>query len=177
MRLITICVYATLIALFAGCKEATPTTNDASNNSMENIETKLEALCLNSQNDSITFSINTTPDCYICNYDYKYLGLLQVNKRNFEVLQKTVLSGQNKDSLRASVSLRFFENGNLYGEYLGLNNFYSIRVSSNTICIYNSETKSSNKFEIKDSIPEKLLFPYNDNNSSSTGDLFYFKKY
>lgn len=177
MKLITICVYATLITLCAGCKKATPATTAVPNDSLKNIETKLEALCLNSQNDSVTFSINTQADCYICNYNYKYLGLLQVKKRIFNVLQKTVLSGQNKDSLKASVSIRFFENGKLYGEYLGLNNFYSIRVSSNSICIYNNETKSGNQFEIKDSIPQKLFFPYNSKDSSSAGDLFYFKKY
>ena len=101
MKLITICVYATLITLCAGCKKTTPATNVVPNDSLENIKTKLETLCLNSQNDSVTFSINTQADCYICNYNYKYLGLLQVKKRIFTVLQKTVLSGQNKDSLKA----------------------------------------------------------------------------
>ena len=81
------------------------------NSSMENAALKLEALCMNSQDSSVTFSMKTKSEDFICNYDYKYLGLLQVNSNRFEVLQKTVLSGQNKDALRASVSIRLFLNG------------------------------------------------------------------
>ena len=177
MKCITLCIFVSLCTIFFSCKEATHSTKEMPNSSMENAALKLEALCMNSQDSSVTFSMKTKSEDFICNYDYKYLGLLQVNSNRFEVLQKPVLSGQNKDALRASVSIRLFLNGKLYGEYNGLNNYYSIKVSSNTIRIYNSETKISNQFEIKDSIPQILFFPYNSKDSSSTGDLFYFNRY
>lgn len=177
MKFITICIYVFLSVQFISCKKVASSTREMPHNSMENIETKLETLCLNSKNDSMVFSMKITYDSYINDYIYKYLGLLQVNKRCFEVLQKTVFSGQNKDSQRASVFIRFFSNEKLYGEYAGLNNFYSIKISSNIISIYNADVRSCSRFEIKDSIPQLLFFPYNNKDSSSSGEKFYFNRY
>lgn len=124
----------------------------------------------------MTLSMEITSDNMVNDYNYRYLGSLQVNSRMFEVLQKTVLSGQYKDSQRAIGTIRLFTDGNLYGEYVGLNNFYSVKISSNNICIYNAETKSSTKFNMKDSIPHQLFFPYDKKDNSASGDLFYFNK-
>lgn len=165
-----------LCAQFIGRKKDVSSTREMPHSSVENIEAKLEALCLNSKNDSMTFSMKVTCDSYINDYSYRYLGLLQVNKKCFEVLQKTVLSGQNKESLRASVFIRIFSKGKLYGEYAGLNNYYSIKISAKTISIFNAGTNCYRKYEIKDSLPQQLFFPYN-NDDLSRGDLFYFNRY
>ena len=177
MRFIIICIFISLCTLLAGCKKGGSSPKEASRNSKEVMEKRLETLCLSSRDTSITFSMKKQHGGDICEYHYSYLGVLQVHKQDFEVLQKTVLSGQDKDALRASVFIRFFSNGKLYGEYAGLNNFYAIKISSNAISIYNSTTRRTTKFEIKDSIPRQLFFPYNNKDSASTGDLFYFNKY
>ena len=177
MRFIVICISISLCILLAGCKRGTSSSKETSRNSTEDMEERLETLCLSSRNTSITFSMKKQDGGDICEYHYRYLGVLQVHQQDFEALQKTVLSGQDRDALRASVFIRFFSNGKLYGEYAGLNNFHAIKVASNTISIYNSTTRSTAKFEIKDSIPRQLFFPYNNKDSSSTGDLFYFNKY
>lgn len=176
MKFMTISLYASLCILLISCKKATPSTNEKSNCSMDSLERNIEAICLNSKNNSMTFSMNTTTENMINDYKYRYLGSLQVNSRRFDVIQETVLSGQYKDSQRAIVSIRLFTDGKYYGEYVGLNNFYSVKISSNNICIYNAETKSSAKFNMKDSIPKLLFFPYDNKNRSSSGDLFYFNK-
>lgn len=172
MKFITISIYISLCILFVGCKKTNSSTNEMCNCSVESIEDELELLCLKSKNDSMTLSMEITSDNMVNDYNYRYLGSLQVSSRMFEVLQKTVLSGQYKDAQRALVSIRFFTNGNLFGEYTGLNNFYSVKISSNNICIYNVETRSSKKINMKDSIPQLLFFHYNDKDSSSCGDLF-----
>ena len=109
-------------------------------------------------------------------YEYKYLGSLKIKKNNFKVIQQKILSGQYQDSQRAAVSIRLFLKGKLYGEFTGLNNFYKIKITSNTLCLYNYETKSRSIFELKDSIPNLLFFPYNDKDSLSSGDIFYFNR-
>ena len=93
-----------------------------------------------------------------------------------EVIQQKILSGQYQDSQRAAVSIRLFLKGKLYGEFTGLNNFYKIKITSNTLCLYNYETKSRSIFELKDSIPNLLFFPYNNKDSLSSGDIFYFNR-
>ena len=53
---------------------------------------------------------------------------------------------------------------------------YNRKITSNTLCLYNYETKSRSIFELKDSIPNLLFFPYNDKDSLSSGDIFYFNR-
>ena len=143
---------------------------------MEKYETELEKLCLESHNDSVTYSIRIKTEDLTNDYEYKYLGSLKIKKNNFKVIQQKILSGQYQDSQRAAVSIRFFLKGKLYGEFTGLNNFYKIKITSNTLCLYNYETKSRSIFELKDSIPNLLFFPYNDKDSLSSGDIFYFNR-
>ena len=130
---------------------------------MEKYETELEKLCLESHNGSVTYSIRIKTEDLTNDYEYKYLGSLKIKKNNFKVIQQKILSGQYKDSQRAAVSIRLFLKGKLYGEFTGLNNFYKIKITSNI-------------FELKDSIPNLLFFPYNDKDSLSSGDIFYFNR-
>ena len=176
MRLIKVSIYATFCILLFSCKKNMSSMNNRILFSTDDFEYDLEKVCLKSQNESMEFSMELKTDEIYNDYKFKYLGSLRVKKENFEVLQKTVLSGQNRDSQRALVSIRLFLNGNLYGEYTGMNKFYKIKISSNTICIWNYYTKSKSKYEIKDSIPKLLFFPYNDKDTLSSGDIFYFDK-
>lgn len=63
-------------------------TNEMCNCSVESIEDELELLCLKSKNDSMTLSMEITSDNMVNDYNYRYLGSLQVSSRMFEVLQK-----------------------------------------------------------------------------------------
>ena len=175
MGLLKISISVIICTILFGCKNNASSANNETSCSTDDLEYDLERVCLKFQNKSITFSMKIRTDEII--NDYRYLGSLHVNKNNFKVLQKAVLSGQNIDSQRASVSVRLYLNGNLYGEYAGLNNFYGIKISSSTIYIWNYCTKSEAKYEIKDSIPRLLFFPYNDNDTSSGGDNFYLNKF
>ena len=152
------------------------TIRDNAYDSVEKYETELEKLCLESHNGSVTYSIRIKTEDLTNDYEYKYLGSLKIKKKNFKVIQQKILSGQYQDSQRAAVSIRLFLKGKLYGEFTGLNNFYKIKVTSNTLCLYNYETKSRSIFELKDSIPNLLFFPYNDKDSLSSGDIFYFNR-
>ena len=100
MKFITISIYISLCILFVGCKKTNSSTNEMCNCSVESIEDELEMLCLKSKNDSMTLSMEITSDNMVNDYNYRYLGSLQVSSRMFEVLQKTVLSGQYKDAQR-----------------------------------------------------------------------------
>ena len=92
MKFITISIYISLCILFVGCKKTNSSTNEMCNCSVESIEDELEMLCLKSKNDSMTLSMEITSDNMVNDYNYRYLGSLQVSSRMFEVLQKTVLS-------------------------------------------------------------------------------------
>lgn len=105
MKFITISIYISLCILFVGCKKTNSSTNEMCNCSVESIEDELEMLCLKSKNDSMTLSMEITSDNMVNDYNYRYLGSLQVRSRMFEVLQKKVLSGQYKDAQRALVSI------------------------------------------------------------------------
>lgn len=109
---------------------------------MENYATELEKLCLKCHDDSVTFSFKTKEEGYITEYDFKYLGSLKVKRDNFKVIQRTILSGLLPEALRANVSLRLFLKGKLYGEYTGFDMLHKIKVVSNTLCLYDSRTKT-----------------------------------
>ena len=176
MKIVTFCIYITICFLIIGCKKSTSTIRDNAYDSVEKYETELEKLCLESHNGSVTYSIRIKTEDLTNDYEYKYLGSLKIKKNNFKVIQQKILSGQYQDSQRAAVSIRLFLKGKLYGEFTGLNNFYKIKITSNTLCLYNYETKSRSIFELKDSIPNLLFFPYNDKDSLSSGDIFYFNR-
>ena len=173
MKIVTFCIYITICFLIIGCKKSTSTIRDNAYDSVEKYETELEKLCLESHNGSVTYSIRIKTEDLTNDYEYKYLGSLKIKKNIFKVIQQKILSGQYQDSQRAAVSIRLFLKGKLYGEFTGLNNFYKIKITSNTLCLYNYETKSRSIFELKDSIPNLLFFPYNDKDSLSSGDIFY----
>ena len=145
MKIVTFCIYITICFLIIGCKKSTSTIRDNAYDSVEKYETELEKLCLESHNGSVTYSIRIKTEDLTNDYEYKYLGSLKIKKNNFKVIQQKILSGQYKDSQRAAVSIRLFLKGKLYGEFTGLNNFYSVKISSNNICIYNVETKRVNE--------------------------------
>ena len=123
MKFITISIYISLCILFVGCKKTNSSTNEMCNCSVESIEDELELLCLKSKNDSMTLSMEITSDNMVNDYNYRYFGLITSKQQSVWGVTKTVLSGQYKDAQRALVSIRFFTNGNLFGEYTGLNNF------------------------------------------------------
>ena len=164
MKIVTFCIYITICFLIISCKKSTSTIRDNAYDSVEKYETELEKLCLESHNGSVTYSIRIKTED------------LTNKKNNFKVIQQKILSGQYQDSQRAAVSIRLFLKGKLYGEFTGLNNFYKIKITSNTLCLYNYETKSRSIFELKDSIPNLLFFPYNDKDSLSSGNIFYFNR-
>ena len=176
VKIVTFCIYITICFLIIGCKKSTSTIRDNAYDSVEKYETELEKLCLESHNGSVTYSIRIKTEDLTNDYEYKYLGSLKIKKNNFKVIQQKILSGQYQDSQRAAVSIRLFLKGKLYGEFTGLNNFYKIKITSNTLCLYNYETKSRSLYELKDSIPNLLFFPYNDKDSLSSGDIFYFNR-
>ena len=176
MKIVTFCIYITICFLIVGCKKSTPTIRNYAYDSVEKYETELEKLCLESHNGSVTYSISIQTEDLTNDYEYKYLGSLKIKKNNFKVIQQKILSGQYQDSQRAAVSIRLFLKGKLYGEYTGLNNFYKIKITSNTLYLYNYETKSRSIFELKDSIPNNLFFPHEENDSGLIGEMFYFSK-
>ena len=136
----------------------------------------LVKLCLECHDDSVTFSLKTKVEGYITEYDFKYLGTLKIKRDNFKVIQRTILSGLLQDALRANVSLRLFLKGKLYGEYTTFTKSHKIKVVSNTLCLYDSETKTKAFFKLKDSIPNNLYFPHEENTSELIGEMFYFSK-
>ena len=93
------------------------------------------------------------------------------------MIQRTILSGQLPEALRANVSIKLFLEGNLYGEYTGFDKLHKIKVVSNTLCLYDSRTKTKAFFKLKDSIPNNLYFPHEENDSELIGEMFYFNKY
>lgn len=135
MKIVTFCIYITICFLIIGCKKSTSTIRDNAYDSVEKDETELEKLCLESHNGSVTYSIRIKTEDLTNDYEYKYLGSLKIKKNNFKVIQQKILSGQYQDSQRAAVSIRLFLKGKLYGEFTGLNNFYKIKITSNTLCL------------------------------------------
>ena len=118
----------------------------------------------------------TKEEGYITEYDFKYLGSLKIKRDNFKVIQRTILSGLLPEALRANVSLRLFLKGKLYGEYTEFDMLHKIKVVSNTLCLYDNRTKTKAFFKLKDSIPNNLYFPHEENDSGLIGEMFYFSK-
>ena len=87
-------------------KKSTSTIRDY--DTVENYATELEKLCLKCHDYSVTFSFKTKEEGYITEYDFKYLGSLKIKRDNFKVIQRTILSGQLQEALRANVSIRLF---------------------------------------------------------------------
>lgn len=93
------------------------------------------------------------------------------------MIQRTILSGQLPEALRANVSIKLFLEGKLYGEYTGFDKLHKIKVVSNTLCLYDSRTKTKAFFKLNDSIPNNLYFPHEETDSGLIGEMFYFNKY
>lgn len=174
MKIVTICIYTTICFLIVGCKKNTSTIRDY--DTVENYATELEKRCLKCHDDSVTFSFKTKEEGYITEYDFKYLGSLKIKRDNFKVIQRTILSGLLPEALRANVSLRLFLKGKLYGEYTEFDMLHKIKVVSNTLCLYDNRTKTKAFFKLKDSIPNNLYFPHEENDSGLIGEMFYFSK-
>lgn len=168
---LTICVVVLFLFACRNNKQKTITCD-----SMDDIVAKLEAVCLASHNSNRIFSIEERNQGCKNNYEIVYLGHLKTKNAQFELVQKTILSGQEQDARRANVSLMLFEKNKLYGEYTRLNQFYSVSVKSNTLIIHNKLMHCTAKFKICDSIPVQLFLPYTCTDSVLNGDMLYLTR-
>lgn len=134
----------------------------------------LAAMCLDCQNEDYILSLKIMEKANLADYDFRYLGSLQVGGKSFKVIEKHILSGAEIDALRANVTIMLYLNGKLYGEYTGLNNHYSVSVSSPKLVVYNHETKKTTQFDMSDSIHSRLFIPYSD--SIPKGDMLYLNR-
>ena len=160
MREIQLILCTIIVTLFVCCTNGSRNKNINTSYSIDDVVGDLETMCLTYQNKNIVFSLKERTNTLVNDYQLKFLGSLQLENTHYELLQKTILSGQEFDSQRASVSIVLFLNNKLYGEFTGLSNIYSVNVQSNTISIYNKETNYTTKFEITDTIPVQLFIPY-----------------
>ena len=71
MKIVTFCIYITICFLIIGCKKSTSTIRDNAYDSVEKYETELEKLCLESHNDSVTYSIRIKTEDLTNDYEYK----------------------------------------------------------------------------------------------------------
>ena len=168
---LTMCIVVLFLFACRNNKQETITYD-----SMDNAVVKLEAVCLASHNSNRIFSIEERNQGCKNNYEIVYLGHLKTKNAQFELLQKTILSGQEQDARRANVSLMLFKKNKLYGEYTGLNRFYSVNVKSNTLIIHNKLMHCTAKFKICDSIPAQLFLPYTCTDSVLNGDMLYLTR-
>lgn len=147
-------------ALLIGCTNS----NQEQGHSVSTLDAvgQLETTCLASRNRDLTFSLKERTSVLKNDYEITYLGSVKTKNIHFDLLRKTTLSGQEPDAQRANVSIMLFTNNNIYGEYTGLNNYYSVSVNSNALCIYNQTTNHTTEFNLSDSTP--------------SGDIFYFNK-
>lgn len=168
----TIFVIATV--LLFGCTNS----NQEQGHSVSTLDAvaQLETTCLASRNRDLTFSLNEKTSVLKNDYEITYLGSVKTKNIHFDLLQKTALSGQEQDAQRANVSIMLFTNNKLYGEYTGLNKYYSVSVNFNSLYIYNKTTNHTTEFNLSDSIPTKLFIPYTNADSITSGDIFYFNK-
>lgn len=173
MKKLQLTMYIVVLFLFA-CRNNKQKT--ITYNSIDDAVAKLEAVCLASHNSNRIFSIEERNQGCKNNYEIVYLGHLKTKNAQFELLQKTILSGQEQDARRANVSLMLFENDKLYGEYTELNNFYSVSVKSNTLIIHNKLIHRISKIKICDSIPVQLFLPYTCTDSVLNGDMLYLTR-
>lgn len=177
MREIQLTLCTIIVTLFVCCTNGSRNKNINTSYSIDDAVGDLEAMCLTYQNKNIVFSLKERTNTLVNDYQLKFLGSLQLENTHYELLQKTILSGQEFDSQRASVSIVLFSNNKLYGEFTGLSNIYSVNVQSNTISIYNKETNYTTKFEITDTIPVQLFIPYTIKDSIPRGDILYLNKH
>ena len=173
MREIQLTLCTIIVTLFVCCTNGSRNKNINTSYSIDDVVGDLETMCLTYQNKNIVFSLKERTNTLVNDYQLKFLGSLQLENTHYELLQKTILSGQEFDSQRASVSIVLFLNNKLYGEFTGLSNIYSVNVQSNTISIYNKETNYTTKFEITDTIPVQLFIPYTIKDSIPRGDILY----
>ena len=177
MRKIQLTLCTIIVILFVCCTNGSRNANINTSYSIDDVVVDLETMCLTYQNKNIVFSLKERTNTLVNDYQLKFLGSLQLENEHYELLQKTILSGQEFDSQRSNVSIVLFLNNKLYGEFTGLSNIYSVNVQSNTICIYNKETNYTTKFEITDTIPVQLFIPYTIKDSIPRGDILYLNKY
>lgn len=67
---IFICIY------IVGCGKGSHSSEKVSHDSIEKVGGKLESLCLDSHDTSMTFSMNRSSGSFTNDYHYKYLGML-----------------------------------------------------------------------------------------------------
>lgn len=162
------------ILLLSGCKSDNQKTIAC--DTIDEAVAKLEVASLASHNTNRVFSIKERNRSLINDYEIVYVGSIKIKNTRFDLLKKTVLSGQEMDSQRANVSLMLFVKNKLFGEYTGLKNSYSVSVRSNAIMIYNKETRRTVKVKIYDTIPTQLFIPYSCSDSILLGDMLYLNK-
>lgn len=167
-------IFGITTALLFGCTNI----NQEQGHSVSTLDAigQLETMCLDSRNRDLTFSLKEKTSVLKNDYEITYLGSVKTKNIHFDLLQKTALSGQEQDAQRANVSIMLFTNNKLYGEYTGLNKYYSVSVNFNFLYIYNKNTNHTTEFNLYDSIPARLFIPYTNADSIPSGDIFYFNK-
>jgi hypothetical protein len=173
---VAIAIFATSTFLMSGCVNDNQPIKSISNQNIDDLIVKVETICLDYQSKDVILSLKIRNDTLKNDYNFRYLGVLKVKKKNFDVLERYIFSGQELDSQRANGSIMLFYNKKLYGEYIGLDNNYSVGVSSHKIILFNKETKNTTEFEILDSIPSQLFIPYSCADSICQGDILYMNK-
>ena len=105
---LTLC---TIIAiLFVCCTNGSQNKNINTSYSIDDVVVNLETMCLTYQNKNIVFSLKERTNTLVNDYQLKFLGSLQLENEHYELLQKTILSGQEFDSQRSNVSIVLFLN-------------------------------------------------------------------
>lgn len=110
MREIQLTLCTIIVTLFVCCTNGSRNKNINTSYSIDDVVGDLEEMCLTYQNKNIVFSLKERTNTLVNDYQLKFLGSLQLENTHYELLQKTILSGQEFDSQRASVSIVLFSN-------------------------------------------------------------------
>lgn len=173
---IAIAIFVAQAFLMLGCVNDSQHVKSISYKSIDDLIGKIETICLDFQAKDIVLSLKIRNDTLKNDYNFRYLGMLKVKEKKFDVVEKYIFSGQELDSQRANGSIMLFSNKKLYGEYIGLDNNYIVNISSHKIKVFNKKTKNTTEFEIQDSIPTQLFIPYCCTRSIFQGDILYLNK-
>ena len=176
MKIFLIIIFIVVSLFHIGCTTNQQHETQNTCDSIDNMLSQLETICLEYKNENVVLSLKIREKAIINDYNIKYLGSIQVGEKSFEILEKYTLSGQEVDAQRANISIMLFFNNKLYGEYIGLNNNYSVSVLQSKLTILNKETNNTTQFEMLDSIPDQLFIPYSTEDSIQKGDILYLNK-
>ena len=124
-----------------GCVNDSQHVKSISYKSIDDLIGKIETICLDFQAKDIVLSLKIRNDTLKNDYNFRYLGMLKVKEKKFDVVEKYIFSGQELDSQRANGSIMLFSNKKLYGEYIGLDNNYIVNISSHKIKVFNKKQR------------------------------------